>query len=154
MMAGSREVQRQVLITHGVDLDRSLQPESQGAGPCGCAVLRRRAAAISGIDAHTLSKIVSRHRAAHAGCRIRADRGLSLPRVVPATERQDAGRKPYDIIPSYMAAMDVLIMPWNDSDWIKACNPIKLKEYLAVTSRRDDGFSGAGSLSRPGENGR
>lgn len=23
-------------------------------------------------------------------------------------------------------------MPWNDSDWIKACNPIKLKEYLAV----------------------
>ena len=23
-------------------------------------------------------------------------------------------------------------MPWNDSDWIRACNPIKLKEYLAV----------------------
>jgi hypothetical protein len=23
-------------------------------------------------------------------------------------------------------------MPWNDSDWIKACNPIKLKEYLAT----------------------
>jgi hypothetical protein len=31
-----------------------------------------------------------------------------------------------------MAAMDALIMPWNDSPWIKACNPIKLKEYLAV----------------------
>jgi hypothetical protein len=31
-----------------------------------------------------------------------------------------------------MAAMDVLIMPWNRSEWIKACNPIKLKEYLAV----------------------
>jgi hypothetical protein len=28
--------------------------------------------------------------------------------------------------------MDVLIMPWNASDWIKACNPVKLKEYLAV----------------------
>ncbi len=42
------------------------------------------------------------------------------------------GRKPYDEIASYMAAMDVLIMPWNSSDWIKACNPIKLKEYLAV----------------------
>ena len=23
-------------------------------------------------------------------------------------------------------------MPWNSSDWIKACNPVKLKEYLAV----------------------
>ncbi|HPG88920.1 MAG TPA: glycosyltransferase, partial [Hyphomicrobium sp.] len=42
------------------------------------------------------------------------------------------GRKPYEIVASYMAAMDVLIMPWNDSAWIKACNPIKLKEYLAV----------------------
>jgi hypothetical protein len=31
-----------------------------------------------------------------------------------------------------MAAMDVLIMPWNNSEWIRACNPIKMKEYLAV----------------------
>ena len=36
------------------------------------------------------------------------------------------------MIARYMAAMDVLIMPWNKSEWIKACNPIKLKEYLAV----------------------
>ena len=42
------------------------------------------------------------------------------------------GRKPYDEVARYMAAMDVLIMPWNHSEWIKACNPIKLKEYLAV----------------------
>jgi glycosyltransferase involved in cell wall biosynthesis len=42
------------------------------------------------------------------------------------------GRKPYDQIARYMAAVDVLIMPWNSSDWIKACNPVKLKEYLAV----------------------
>jgi glycosyltransferase involved in cell wall biosynthesis len=31
-----------------------------------------------------------------------------------------------------MAACDVLIMPWRNSDWIRACNPVKLKEYLAV----------------------
>ena len=42
------------------------------------------------------------------------------------------GQKPYDHIANYMAACDVLIMPWNKSDWIKACNPIKLKEYLAT----------------------
>ena len=23
-------------------------------------------------------------------------------------------------------------MPWNKSDWIQACNPVKLKEYLAT----------------------
>ena len=41
-------------------------------------------------------------------------------------------RKPYEAVAAYQAAMDALIMPWNDSDWIKVCNPIKLKEYLAV----------------------
>lgn len=42
------------------------------------------------------------------------------------------GQRPYDQVPGYMAASDVLIMPWNRSEWIRACNPVKLKEYLAV----------------------
>lgn len=42
------------------------------------------------------------------------------------------GRRPYADVPAYMAACDVLMMPWNRSDWIRACNPVKLKEYLAV----------------------
>ena len=42
------------------------------------------------------------------------------------------GQKPYDQVADYMAACDTLIMPWNKSDWINACNPIKLKEYLAT----------------------
>lgn len=42
------------------------------------------------------------------------------------------GQQPYDLVADYMAACDVLIMPWNRSDWIRACNPVKLKEYLAV----------------------
>lgn len=42
------------------------------------------------------------------------------------------GRVPYDEVAGYMAACDVLIMPWNDSEWIRACNPVKLKEYLAI----------------------
>ncbi|MEH6475014.1 MAG: glycosyltransferase [Sneathiella sp.] len=42
------------------------------------------------------------------------------------------GQKPYEEVPSYMAACDILIMPWNKSDWIRACNPVKMKEYLAI----------------------
>ncbi len=42
------------------------------------------------------------------------------------------GQRPYEQVADYMAACDVLIMPWNRSDWIRACNPVKLKEYLAV----------------------
>jgi glycosyltransferase involved in cell wall biosynthesis len=42
------------------------------------------------------------------------------------------GKRPYESVANYMAACDVLIMPWNRNEWIKACNPVKLKEYLAV----------------------
>ncbi|HEX6583955.1 MAG TPA: glycosyltransferase [Thermoleophilaceae bacterium] len=42
------------------------------------------------------------------------------------------GKRPYERVAAYMAACDVLIMPWTRSPWIEACNPVKLKEYLAV----------------------
>jgi glycosyltransferase involved in cell wall biosynthesis len=41
-------------------------------------------------------------------------------------------QQPYEQVPAFMAACDVLIMPWNENSWIQACNPVKLKEYLAV----------------------
>ena len=41
-------------------------------------------------------------------------------------------QQPYERVAQFMAACDVLIMPWCDNAWIHACNPIKLKEYLAV----------------------
>jgi glycosyltransferase involved in cell wall biosynthesis len=50
----------------------------------------------------------------------------TLPNVV------QLGRKDYGDVADYMAACDVLIMPWRQNDWIRACNPVKLKEYLAV----------------------
>jgi glycosyltransferase involved in cell wall biosynthesis len=42
------------------------------------------------------------------------------------------GRRDYDQIPAYGAAFDVAIMPWLDNEWIEHCNPIKVKEYLAL----------------------
>jgi glycosyltransferase involved in cell wall biosynthesis len=42
------------------------------------------------------------------------------------------GQKPYEHIPHYGKCFDVVIMPWRQSRWIEACNPIKLKEYLAL----------------------
>ncbi|MEV0676260.1 glycosyltransferase [Actinosynnema sp. NPDC050436] len=42
------------------------------------------------------------------------------------------GFRPYDSIPAYGSAFDVAIMPWQDNNWIKHSNPIKLKEYLAL----------------------
>jgi glycosyltransferase involved in cell wall biosynthesis len=42
------------------------------------------------------------------------------------------GFRPYPEIPEFGASFDVGIMPWVQSEWIDYCNPIKLKEYLAL----------------------
>jgi hypothetical protein len=42
------------------------------------------------------------------------------------------GFRPYQEIPDLGADFDVSIMPWLDNDWIRSCNPIKLKEYLSL----------------------
>jgi glycosyltransferase involved in cell wall biosynthesis len=42
------------------------------------------------------------------------------------------GQKPYEQIPHYGKAFSVAIMPWNRNKWIEFCNPVKIKEYLAL----------------------
>jgi len=42
------------------------------------------------------------------------------------------GQKPYEQIPHYGKCFDVAVMPWRQNRWIETCNPIKLKEYLAL----------------------
>ncbi|HEY7438023.1 MAG TPA: glycosyltransferase [Acidimicrobiia bacterium] len=42
------------------------------------------------------------------------------------------GFRPYERIPAYASGFDVALMPWCDSEWIAACNPVKMKEYLAL----------------------
>ncbi|MBN2457232.1 MAG: glycosyltransferase [Sedimentisphaerales bacterium] len=42
------------------------------------------------------------------------------------------GKKPYEQIPHYGKCFDVAILPWRNNRWIETCNPIKLKEYLAL----------------------
>lgn len=129
-------VARQVLITHGVDVDRFV---AAGDGRCAvpsdvAGIAGPRVGFIGGIDAHTFDPELFLEVARRlsdvnfvmvGGCSLE-EGWCSLANV------HFLGRKPYDEVADYMASSDCLIMPWNDSDWIKACNPIKLKEYLAV----------------------
>ena len=131
----TNEVRRQLLVTHGVDLEAFGAAASSASEPADVAgIPRPRIGFIGGIDAHTfdpaLFLAVARQMPAVQFVMIGS---CSLPDDwCPLPNVRFLGRKPYDTIAAYMAAMDVLIMPWNNSDWIKACNPIKLKEYLAV----------------------
>lgn len=45
------------------------------------------------------------------------------------------GKKPYEEIPSYGAFFDVALLPYQNNEWIRYCNPIKMKEYLALGLR-------------------
>ncbi len=42
------------------------------------------------------------------------------------------GPRSFEEIPALGSSFDVAIMPWKQNDWIKNCNPIKLKEYLSL----------------------
>ena len=130
------EVAASVLVTHGVDLDAFVRAgRGDSEIPADIAqIARPRIGFIGGIDSHPfdpeLFLAVAASRPQYnfvmvGGCSL-PEGWCSLPNV------HQLGRKPYDEIAAYMAVMDVLTMPWNRSEWIKACNPIKLKEYLAV----------------------
>ena len=138
LMAEERDtVKRQLLVTHGVDLETFIAAgDAHDGEPDDMRMLARpRAGFIGGIDAHTFDPALFIAVAKQlpdvtfpliGSCSLPDGWAAEAPNVVLL------GRKPYEQVARYMAAMDVLLMPWNDSDWIKACNPIKLKEYLAV----------------------
>lgn len=130
------EVCRQLLVTHGVELESFIAAGRGLAGePEELSNLRRpRVGFIGGMDAHTfdpelflgVARRLPEAEFVMIGGSSLPEGWCSLPNVT------FTGRKPYQDIAGYMAAMNVLIMPWNRSEWIKACNPVKLKEYLAT----------------------
>ena len=60
------------------------------------------------------------------------DATLSMERLTRHPNVRHVGFTPYAEIPELGADFDVSIMPWLDNDWIRHCNPIKLKEYLSL----------------------
>lgn len=134
-------VARQVLVTHGVDVARFVDAGERADARDGAHdprdiahLPRPRVVFVGGIDAHTFDPelfLATAQRLADVsfvmvGATSLPEGWCTLPNVT------FVGRKPYDEVAGYMAAGDCLIMPWNSSDWIRACNPVKLKEYLAV----------------------
>ena len=132
----SAECRNACLIDHGFDLKR-FERASRGHSPepRDLADLKRpRVGFIGGIDSHTFDVRLFIETAQQlpeiqfvlVGACSLPDGWCELPNVAML------GQKPYEQVADYMSACDVLIMPWRRNQWIEACNPVKLKEYLAT----------------------
>ena len=130
------ECRQAAYVDHGVDFEAfAAAGRGEVAEPVDVrAFPRPRIGFIGGIDASTfdppllveVAKRMSDAQFILVGACSLPDGWVDLPNVALL------GQRPYEQVAAYMAACDVLIMPWNQSEWIQACNPVKLKEYLAV----------------------
>lgn len=59
-------------------------------------------------------------------------KAMEIGRLLQEPNVSYLGPIPYADLPAYAAHFDVGIMPWLRNEWIEKCNPIKLREYLAL----------------------
>ncbi len=130
-----RECRKAAFIDHGVDYDLFAGAEKDSWIPPEMEALRHPVVGFyGGIDTHTFDLELMAEV-------IEALPDLTFVLIGKATmdcsslmgpNVQRIEQKPYEEIPHYGKCFDVCIMPWNRNRWIEACNPIKLKEYLAL----------------------
>ena len=123
-----------VYVDHGVDYDRFSKAADQEPPADLASVARPRVGFVGGLDPHTFDQVFFRDVAEHlTDCSFVLVGKCSLAEGwCNVANVHQMGQRPYEEVAGYMAACDVLIMPWLRNEWIKVCNPIKLKEYLAV----------------------
>jgi glycosyltransferase involved in cell wall biosynthesis len=122
-------------LDHGVDLEhfRRTPPEAEPADLR--AIPRPRVGFFGALDDYTVDFGLLERLA-----RALPDVSLvlvgaatcSLKRLTDLANVSWLGPRPYAEIPRYGSGFDVALMPWLQNEWISNCNPIKLKEYLAL----------------------
>ena len=122
-------------IDHGVDLDH-FRPRGADDEPADLREIPHpRIGFFGGFDNYIIDFDLLEHLARaipHAHLVLIGDATCSMARLEVYPNVHWLGFRPYDDIPRYGSHFDVAIMPWLKNDWIRRCNPIKLKEYLAL----------------------
>jgi glycosyltransferase involved in cell wall biosynthesis len=122
-------------LGHGVDFGHFAAPRRCGA-PEALRDIPRPVIGFYGalddytIDLDLLVKVARQH--SRASMVIIGPRAMDLSRLTAEPNVRYLGPVPYAELPRYAAEFDVAVMPWLRNDWIAGCNPIKLKEYLAL----------------------
>lgn len=122
-------------IDHGVDLDHFRPRGADEEPPDLREVPHPRIGFFGGFDDYIIDFDLLEQLARvipHAQLVLIGDATCSMARLEAYPNVHWLGFRPYDDIPRYGSHFDVAIMPWLQNDWIRRCNPIKLKEYLAL----------------------
>lgn len=132
----SDQCRKAILLDHGVDFDMFATAENSEEVPNDIRDIKKPIVGFfGGIDGHTsdielvekVTDLLSELSFVFIGNASSDCFGLLAKNNVTML-----GQKPYEQIPHYGKCFDVAIMPWRQNRWIEACNPIKLKEYLAL----------------------
>jgi glycosyltransferase involved in cell wall biosynthesis len=130
------ECRNAYLLDHGVDYDLFAHAENDPWVPEDMRGVRRPVVGFfGGIDDHTsdVSLVTEVAREASDLTFIfvgSISANVSELRALPNVRL--LGQRSYEQVPHYGKCFDVAIMPWRQNRWIEGCNPIKLKEYLAL----------------------
>jgi glycosyltransferase involved in cell wall biosynthesis len=140
-LAAERELtgDRARFLDHGVDRAHFAAPRPSGAltglVPTGLGCRRPIVGFFGGLDDYVIDfDLLERLAVERPGYTLVliGDATLPLDRLTRHPNVRWLGFRPYAEIPALGADFDVAIMPWLDNEWIRCCNPVKLKEYLAL----------------------
>jgi len=133
---GLQNNKNSILIGHGVDFDRFAKAEESDYVPDDIAELPKPVIGFFG----DITEDVCDFSLLEYTAKTLTDVSLVLvgpisSNVTPLKRYKNLyflGQKPYEEIPHYGKMFDVAIMPWKKNRWIEFCNPVKVKEYLAL----------------------
>jgi len=132
----SSQCKKAIYLDHGVDYQIFATAQDNGKIPADMKNISHPIAGFfGGIDGHTcdmpfIEKTVE--LLPHVNFVFIGQSSVDCTSLSARPNVKMLGKKPYEQIPHYGKFFDVAIMPWRQNRWIKACNPIKLKEYLAL----------------------
>jgi glycosyltransferase involved in cell wall biosynthesis len=125
-----------IFLDHGVDFDMFTTAEHKREIPSDIANVRRPIVGFfGGIDDHTfdlnfVEKVID--KLPQISFVFIGSASSDCSRLLAKNNVKMLGQKPYEQIPHYGKYFDAAIMPWRQNRWIEVCNPVKLKEYLAL----------------------
>ncbi|MHB1289793.1 glycosyltransferase [Georgenia sp.] len=122
---------RAVFLDHGVDLEHFRRV---GRAPALADVDGPVVGFFGGINEYTVDVALLKRVALEVDATLvlAGDITADVDGLVELPNVRWLGHRPYAEIPAIGSAFDVALMPWQDNEWIRRCNPIKLKEYLAL----------------------